>query len=1066
MKSPLRVLSTLPVILIVVMSIAGGTGTTLGASTLNFPRLGFDVNTFTGVAFVNPNAAEAEVTVKAYGPNGSLIQGVAGFKNTVQLTIPALRQIALTTTEIFGASLPASQFGWMQATSTSDGITGFFLFLDGSITLFDGADLPESGRKLVFPRIREGEGYSTEINIINPGTQASELDLQLFVGGEGAPKSATGAVTVPAKGIVRLDLKQNFGVEAAPDGTFLLVTGSAPIGGFEMVRSQGQDLVGLNARPTSEGLDILYFPQMAVLGPWVTNLGLVNLSDTPIIATVSARESSGNLYQGNALQGSNPALITLPAGNAVYRDVAELFGFSGDNTVDGWLKVESSGPAMTGFVTYGIPAFGSAAAVASQPEAMDRAIFSHVATSLGYFTGVAILNPGQIANPYRVMAFNKATGASLGIFDGVLQPGERISKLITELIPDNAADGQSGGFIWVKTEQPAYLTSLFGTAPNGNDADQHLVLANIPPQPAPSDYQPDAALPSIKINPPLAVVQPGKTTQFTALDGEGKPQSGVQWDVNGVESGSAQVGVISATGVYTAPGSDPSTLALPVTISGKAGNAKGGASVDVLAKEVLFQGTGVVQSLTYLRSLKLLYSAELQSGVTSSGMNPQAGPSTDIYSATSAGVRTRIRGYSGKNIVKMLDFTAGDGNEYLLFCDQAGGEILRFDPREPRTALVSVWSGLDQPNSMAFDPVTRNLLVADASGIWSVERTSLETDLTTSGASLASVSDDPQVATLISGINNARGVSVDACTGNIYVTDGTGRLLEYDRLTGESRTILNLGSAGQILGLYRKEIPCPAAFQVLIADQESDRIVLAGPSGNFDINWLSDAGVQEISYLPVDNDFTGNSGILIGEASGGTTRAALVPVPDLYVNQQKNVGSAQYGSGFADPVGDTFNPGTDTVDLTLVVGGQGEGPGNIVFSILFNGPIDPAHLSGYLEMDTDRNPNTGATSFIDLTSPYTSNLGVEYRIDFSTYTSYSEYEGEVSVKNAVTGQTVGSALVFRQPGLTDYIAINAFLLDLDVTLPINFGVIIGPSNRPTDVAPNGGYLVPIVGGSY
>jgi hypothetical protein len=720
---------------------------------------------------------------------------------------------------------------------------------------------------------------------------------------------------------------------------------------------------------------------------------------------------------------------------------------------------------MTGFVTYGIPAFGSAAAVASQPEAMNRAIFSHVATSLGYFTGVALLNPGQIANPYRVMAFNKETGASLGVFDGVLQPGERISKLITELIPDDAADGQSGGFIWVKTEQPAYMTSLFGTAPTPDPGAQHLVLANIPPQPAPAGYRPDAALPSIRINPPLAVVQPGKTTQFTAVDGQGKTQSGVEWEVNGIELGNDQVGQISETGVYTAPGSDPSALALPVTISGKAGNAKSGASVDVLKKEVLFQGSGVVQSLTYLRSLKLLYSAELQSGAASAGISPQAGPSTVINSAVRDNqgnyVQTFVQDYPGTNIVKMLDFTASDGNEYLLFCDQANGEILRFNPRQPASTLVSVSVGFTQPNSIVFDPVTRNLLVADSTGIWSVERTNLETGLATSGASLASVSDGPEVATLISGINNARGVSVDACTGNIYVTDGTGRLLEYDRLTGTSRTILDLGSAGTILGLYRKEIPCPASFQVLVADQESNRIVLAGPFANFDVNWLSDAGVQEISYLPIDNDFTGNSGILIGEASGATTQAALVPVPDLYVNQQKNVSLPQYGSDFADPVGDTFGSVTNPVDLTLVTTGQGEATSDINIGIRFAQPVDPSTLTGFIELDVDRNPETGATSFIDLSSPYTANLGVEYRIDLSTYTPYGVTEGEVQIKDAGTGQVVGSAQMFHQPDLSGEIYLYASLVDLDVSLPIHLGVIVGPQGGPTDVAPNGGYLVPI-----
>ena len=55
----------------------------------------------------------------------------------------------------------------MRASSVSD-LTGFFLFLNGLGTVLDGADLPDSAKKIVFNRIKVAEGFSTELNIINP----------------------------------------------------------------------------------------------------------------------------------------------------------------------------------------------------------------------------------------------------------------------------------------------------------------------------------------------------------------------------------------------------------------------------------------------------------------------------------------------------------------------------------------------------------------------------------------------------------------------------------------------------------------------------------------------------------------------------------------------------------------------------------------------------------------------------------------------------------------------------------------------------------------------------------
>ncbi len=69
--------------------------------------------------------------------------------------------------------------GWFSATSPVDDLTGFFLFLDGTLTLFDGDDLPLSGVKIIFSKIKIDAGHQTEINLINPGDDPADVELQL-----------------------------------------------------------------------------------------------------------------------------------------------------------------------------------------------------------------------------------------------------------------------------------------------------------------------------------------------------------------------------------------------------------------------------------------------------------------------------------------------------------------------------------------------------------------------------------------------------------------------------------------------------------------------------------------------------------------------------------------------------------------------------------------------------------------------------------------------------------------------------------------------------------------------
>jgi hypothetical protein len=186
--------------------------------------------------------------------------------------------------------------------------------------------------------------------------------------------------------------------------------------------------------PYSFSSTTLNFPRISYDSKTFTGMAFVNPNSTQADITLSAFGTDGTLIHRTGF--TNPVTLTVPAGQqiarvltdpdmfgslqadqiawvqatrAMYRDVEELFGFTGDETILGWLKVEATSASLNGFISYGLEKSGatggSLAAVTSEATALTHGLFSHIATASGYFTGIALLTPGQIANPYRVAAF-------------------------------------------------------------------------------------------------------------------------------------------------------------------------------------------------------------------------------------------------------------------------------------------------------------------------------------------------------------------------------------------------------------------------------------------------------------------------------------------------------------------------------------------------------------------------------------------------------------------------------------------------------------------------------------
>lgn len=179
-------------------------------------------------------------------------------------------------------------------------------------------------------------------------------------------------------------------------------------------------------------------------------------------------------------------------------------------------------------------------------------------------------------------------------------------------------------------------------------------------------------------------------------------------------------------------------------------------------------------------------------------------------------------------------------------------------------------------------------------------------------------------------------------------------------------------------------------------------------------------------------------------------------------------GSASAGVAFSDPVvnsdptGDTF-PGSaagvihDIVSIESRLGG-----GLVEFRVRFNAPIaapsdfaSPNNLTGFLDLDVDQNPATGATSQKTLFSPVgPSSLGAEFYVDLF---SEAFQPGLADLVDTMTGFSSGTVAVSFNDDLLTILVELAVLSNDDGA--IDYGVIVGDFIDNTDEARNPGLPV-------
>jgi hypothetical protein len=437
--------------------------------SLYFPRVVALPGTYTGLALANPTSTPAQVIYRLYDNNGNLVLG-SGITNPVPLVLYGGEPLADLSTEFFSLA-SGNTPGWVEIQTTVPDVKGFFLYGADDFTFLDGADVGGKPLKdLIFHRVQErGEYEFTVLSLVNPSDTEASLTLELRRK-DGVLVSSKTSTLKPKGRMVRL-VRDLFPEITEQIGGTVRLRSSVGIVGFELFATEAIDLGGINPQPSDQTTRELLFGQLACLGGWYTELSLTNPNANSVEVELQAFSESGAALSAPG----NPSRVSIPANGQFNSLAQELFRFPGSGLTVGYVsaKVVSGSGGIFGHVAFGTSDGWALAALPVQTSGSRKMVFSHVAQSEYWYTGLTLLNPSSTAAASVKIEVFDEWGWPLGSATESLLPRQKKARLINQIV--SGVQDVFGGYVLVSSDQPLIGFELFF------DADLYS-LAAVPPQ--------------------------------------------------------------------------------------------------------------------------------------------------------------------------------------------------------------------------------------------------------------------------------------------------------------------------------------------------------------------------------------------------------------------------------------------------------------------------------------------------------------------------------------------------------------------------------------------------------
>src|SRR5436309_520676 len=444
-----------------------------GQSTSYVPALQAREGADLGLALVNPTLSEAKVTLTARDYTGAIIQNNA-ITNPVTLAVPASGQIAMRAAELFGIGI-SGQAGWVEVSASTPAVKGLFSVFGSGLSFIDVGEFATPASRLIFPKV--SGSLATELSLVNVGRQPVQVTLSLYTN-DGQVFSAK-SMSIPAFSGFTSSLDELVPSASNFEGYAVVDSGVSPgsgmsesLVGFETYRHRS-DIAFVRAFPESARLRTGFLAHLASQGGYSTKLTLVNFSSDSQVLRITA----DGLQVGGSprIPSSTTVERTLPPNARLEESIEQMFGFSGEALIDGYIsfETETNTSGVIGFLDYGTTDGVTLSAVEAQGEGYYNLVFSQVVEGAGFYTGLALLNPNSEPSIVTLDIFDtdgNRTGSTIVNLDS----GEREARLLSEFLQRDL--NQFGGYIRLTATRPIFALELFGSR------DPSTFLASAPAQ--------------------------------------------------------------------------------------------------------------------------------------------------------------------------------------------------------------------------------------------------------------------------------------------------------------------------------------------------------------------------------------------------------------------------------------------------------------------------------------------------------------------------------------------------------------------------------------------------------
>ncbi|HYR90215.1 MAG TPA: PPC domain-containing protein [Terriglobia bacterium] len=534
----LRVVSTVGMFFVLIHPAAG-------QSLLNFARTTVSDQLTAGIAVTNPTSAYADVQFTLYGFDGNAVS--SGLVNPVRYRVAPKGKISMKATQIFAASRVE---GWVQATSSTSGLLGFYFTGDASSSL-EGTEASPAFVAQTIPVIRSNQIGDAELVILNPGAADSNVTMTFFTAR--GQEAATVNQRLAAHGALKL--RPSAIVPPAITGDLSVrISSSAPVAAAALIQTPDSFLF-VAGQTVDQPASIRVAPHFVRQSGYDPLLVLTNPNASPVDVNISAFSETGGPVHPS-LAGRAPRSFVVPANGSLTLDTTIITGLFFLPTIDGWLRIDTANVALNGVL---LLSQGSRLSVSSlQSNALNRMVYSQISQTDASFTGLALVNPSAQATDVQVSLIQE-DGRTFAQKTLSIAANSKFSALLRDILP--TSPGQ-GGYVFVQSSAALYGIGMLGTS-NGR------FLTSVAPRASADAFLPSpvASRPAIISVDPRIDVRPGTTLQVKVINVVGDPVFSLNGqtissrllppaafavDIPALEAGSANLSVRS-NGLESAP---------------------------------------------------------------------------------------------------------------------------------------------------------------------------------------------------------------------------------------------------------------------------------------------------------------------------------------------------------------------------------------------------------------------------------------------------------------------------------------------------------------------------------